>query len=322
MNLLCPDCHSSVSFDESEPILCCPSCGLTANLSRIETAPGVSSLPMVRDLSGETLGEYELTELIGVGGMGVVYKGRVKNGTGEDVAVKVLNCDYHWQREEFVARFRREARALAKLDHPNIVTILDSGRDGDLYYLVTEYVEGVNLAQHLRGRELSVSEIVSIMTQACAALTYAHENGVVHRDVKPANIVIAEGTVKVLDFGLAQITGGDSNLSSLTRTDLAMGTINYLSPEQRTSAKQVDERSDVFSLGVVLYEMLTGTLPLGGFAPASRARPGIGRRGDQVVHRSLDADPARRFQSVSELAAALGQLTERRATGRRAALAA
>lgn len=322
MNLLCPDCHSSVSVDESEPWLSCDSCGLKANLSRIETAPGSASFPMVKDLTGESLGGYELQELIGVGGMGVVYKARSVGGGGVPVAVKVLNCDYHWQREEFVSRFLREAKALSRLDHPNIVTILDSGKVDDQYYLVTEYVDGVNLAQYLRTRELSTEQVVELMTQVCGAITYAHEHGIVHRDIKPANVVVAGGRAKVLDFGLAQITGGTTGLSSLTRTDLAMGTINYLSPEQRTNAKHVDERSDVFSLGVVLYEMLTGRLPLGGFEPASRHRRSLGRRGDRIVSRALEASPERRYQSVAELAGDLRQLVQPRNTGRMAALAA
>jgi len=324
MNLLCPDCHFSVSVDETEPWLRCDSCGLKANLSRIETAPGSASFPMVKDRTGETLGGYQLQELVGVGGMGVVYKAR-REGEGDDkvpVAVKVLNCDYHWQREEFVSRFQREAKALARLDHPNIVSLLDSGQVGDQYYLVTEYVDGVNLAQYLRSREPSLTEVVELLTQVCAAITYAHEHGVVHRDIKPANVVIAGDQAKVLDFGLAQITGGSTGLSSLTRTDLAMGTINYLSPEQRTNAKHVDERSDVFSLGVVLYEMLTGRLPLGGFEPASHFRPELGRRGDRVVARTLEASPQRRTQTVAELAGELRQLVQPRHTGRLVAVAA
>ncbi len=328
MNLLCPDCHSSISVEETEPWLHCESCGLKANLSRIETAAGSASFPMVKDLSGEQLGGYALQELIGVGGMGVVYKARPLRAGGEDVddsadpvAVKVLNCDYHWQREEFVSRFQREAKALARLDHPNIVTLLDSGRVEDQYYLVTEYVDGVNLAQHLRNHELSMDEVVDLLTQVCGAITYAHEHGIVHRDIKPANVVISGDRAKVLDFGLAQITGGSTGLSSLTRTDLAMGTINYLSPEQRTNAKNVDERSDVFSLGVVLYEMLTGDLPLGGFEPASRARPEIGRQGDRIVARALEASPQRRYQSVAELAGDLRQLVQRPNVGRWVAVA-
>jgi len=322
MNLLCPDCHSSVSVDESEPWLRCDVCGLEANLSRVETAPGSASFPMVKDLTGESLGGYDLEELIGVGGMGVVYKARRADEVdGVPVAVKVLNCDYHWQREEFVSRFQREAKALARLDHPNIVTILDSGQADDQYYLVTEYVDGVNLAQHMRTREVSLREVVELMAQVCGAITYAHEHGIVHRDIKPANVVIAGERAMVLDFGLAQITGGSTGLSSLTRTDLAMGTINYLSPEQRTNAKRVDARSDVFSLGVVLYEMLTGQVPLGGFEPASHFRPEVGRKGDRLVARALESSPQRRYQSVAELAGDLRQLVQPRKTGRMAALA-
>jgi serine/threonine protein kinase len=320
MNILCPSCHSSIPVSETDPLLRCGSCGLTTDLSSIGTYPGGAGVPMVRDLSGETIDGYRVDELIGVGGMGVVYKAE-RVDDGGTVAIKVLHPSYVWNREEFVARFAREARALARLEHPGIVRILRSGQQGDLYYLVTEYVEGADLARHLRTQRPSLPEIVAIMIRVCEAIGYAHDNGVVHRDIKPANIMISGDSIRVLDFGLAQIAGGDTNLSSLTRTDLAMGTFNYLSPEQRTNAKQVDQRSDVFSLGVVFFELLTGTLPLGNFAPPSRARAEAGKLCDRIVSRSLSADPADRYQSVAEMIADL-RLVRARPGGRRKAFVA
>jgi len=275
---------------------------------------------MMRDLCGETVDDYQISELIGVGGMGVVYRA-TQAKDGAEVAFKVLFDSFEWKRDEFVARFEREARALARLEHPGIVRILANGKQDNIYYIVTEYVDGTNLAQRLRSGSMELDEIVDIMSQICPALTFAHKNGVVHRDIKPANVMVANGSVKILDFGLAQMTGGDSQFSSLTRTDLAMGTFNYLSPEQRTNAKLVDQRSDIFSLGVVFFEMLTGTLPLGNFHPPSRIRQDADKICDRIVARSLSADPADRYQNVEELAADLEQIGTGRPRRRIALLA-
>jgi len=320
MNILCPSCHSSIPVSDTDPRVRCESCGLTTDLSNIGTYPGGAVPPAMRDLTGETVGGYRISQLIGVGGMGIVYRA-TRSEDGIEVAFKVLHDSLEHRRDEFVARFEREARALARLEHPGIVRILDSGRQGDLYYIVTEYVDGADLARRLSQERLSVSEVADIVRQICDALGYAHRSGVVHRDIKPANIMVAGGRVKVLDFGLAQMTGGESHLSSLTRTDLAMGTFNYLSPEQRTNAKQVDARSDVFSLGVVFYELLTGTLPLGNFQPPSRARPEAGARCDRIAARSLSAAPADRYQTVEEMAADLARIGGGSRRGRIAILA-
>ncbi len=296
MKVLCPACNRSVSIEEGTRSLVCGSCGAAADLSQIATSPGPVST-LTRDLSGDTLGDYRIDELLGVGGMGVVYKGR-RIPDDRVVAVKVLGNVGFVKHEEFVARFRREVKALERLDHPNIVKILDSGEQGDIHYLVTEYVPGVSLAQYLKAKRLEIAELMAIMVKVSEAITFAHRNGIVHRDIKPANVIVDGDAVKVLDFGLAQITGMDAGLTTLTRTNLAMGTFNYLSPEQRTDAKSVDERSDVFSLGVVFFEMLTGTLPLGNFEPPSKLNRAVDRRVDRVVEKSLRSDPGSRYQSV------------------------
>ena len=259
----------------------------------------MASMPLVRDLTGETLGPYELMALIGVGGMGVVYKAKTLDD-GKMVALKVLYCDY-LRKADFVARFEREARTLLRLDNPNIIKILGSGQQDGIYYLATELIEGVTLAQRLRSGDIDFKDVIRIMTQVCSAIAYAHRQGIIHRDIKPANIVLSNGSVKVLDFGLAHLTGGDSQFSSLTRTDLAMGTLNYLSPEQRMNAKAVDERSDIFSLGVVFYEMLTDSLPLGSFVPPSKTGGRIPAKCDRVVEKSLNVIPAQRYQRVEEI---------------------
>ncbi|MCP4674464.1 MAG: serine/threonine protein kinase [Deltaproteobacteria bacterium] len=315
MKVLCPECQNSVVVPANKAVLECKRCGLTVDLSQLGTSPGMAPIPVVRDLSGETLGGYVLEKLVGVGGMGVVYKG-TRESDDSVVAVKILNSEYQWKRDEFIARFKREAAALKRLDHPNVVKLIDSGHDGDNYYLVTEFVEGMNLAHYLRVKTLEIKRIVDIMSQVCAAITYAHANGIVHRDIKPANIVISDDTVKVLDFGLAQMAGMDSQITTLTRTDLAMGTFNYLSPEQRTNAKDVDERSDIFSLGIVFFEMLTGTLPIGSFEPPSETRKDVPKKCNEIIRRSLNTDPRLRYQNVEAFRCDLLKLTNARLISR------
>jgi serine/threonine protein kinase len=307
MRVICPSCAESIEVQDGAAVLLCETCGMEADVSQLVTSPGVPSPAVTRDLTGGCLGHYELEALIGVGGMGVVYRAR-RQSDGETVAVKVLNAAAFLKKEELSARFKREVKALERLEHPGIVRILDSGEEGDTHFLVTEYVPGMNLAEHMRATQPDPVEIVGIMIKVLDAIHYAHDNGIVHRDIKPANIIVHGSTVKVLDFGLAQIAGADTGLSTLTRTNLALGTFNYLSPEQRTNAKAVDERADIFSLGVVFYELLTGALPLGNFEPPSRAAKNLGKRYDRVVETSLRADPDRRYQNVEAFSADLERL--------------
>ena len=307
MNILCPECYSSTTLDDNSLILECHNCGLKTDLSGIGTWHGMGTIPLLLDLKGEVIGDYKLEELIGIGGMGVVYRAIGKNGNSP-VALKVLNYN-HLHKNEFIARFEREAEALKRLEHPNIVKVLDSGRQDDIYYIVTEYLEGENLLTYLRTHSPDKKEILRIIIEVSKAIEHAHEQGIIHRDIKPANIFISD-KVKVLDFGLAQLTGADSQLSSLTRSDMAMGTINYLSPEQRINAKSIDERSDIFSIGVVFYEMLTGTLPMGRFKPPSRINKKLNRRFDRIVEACLNASPSQRYQKVKDLLKELNDLKE------------
>lgn len=307
MNILCPNCQTSIPVVDGTRVLHCAACGLEADVSSLGTAPGLPSYPVVRDMSGETLGAYHLEGLIGAGGMGVVYKARdARNDTV--CAVKVLNPDYQWKQADFVQRFKREIKALSRLSHPGIVHILDSGEQDGIHFLVTELVDGENLAEVLRKGPMKIADAVHIMTQVCEAITYAHLQGIVHRDIKPANIIISGQNAKVLDFGLAQVTGGESKLTTLTRTNLAMGTFNYLSPEQRLSAKTVDHRSDIYSLGVVFYEMITGTLPMGSFQPPSKLRNETPKRCDRIITRSLQSSPALRYPDTASLSAEVGRV--------------
>lgn len=256
---------------------------------------------------------YELGPVLGNGGMARVHKGMDRQ-LKRPVAVKVLSSPFD-QDKEFVERFRREAHAAARLNHPNIVAVYDSGSDDGTHYIVTELVEGETLADLLqREGALPPERIVEIARQVCHGLEAAHEKGVVHRDVKPGNVMITpEGRVKVVDFGIARAAGAES----VTRTGLVMGSASYLSPEQ-ARGEPGDERSDIYSLGCVLYQMLTGRPPFVAenpisalyqhvnepVEPPSSIRP-VPAALENVVLRALEKEPAKRFGSVKEMENAL-----------------
>ena len=243
--------------------------------------------------------QLEILNLVGHGGMGAVYKAR-QRGLDRMVALKILPPEVG-QDPAFAERFSREARALARLSHPNIVVIHDSGNAGGLYYLLMEYVDGVNLREAIQTKELTPAEALAIVPQICEALQYAHDEGVVHRDIKPENILLdKKGRVKIADFGLARLLGQAPDNFTLTGTHQVMGTPRYMAPEQMEGSHEVDHRADIYSLGVVFYEMLTGELPLGRFdAPSRKVQLDV--RVDDVVLRTLEKDPLRRYQHASEL---------------------
>jgi serine/threonine protein kinase len=239
--------------------------------------------------------QLEIVEFIGQGGMGWVYLARQLN-LDRRVALKVLPPDSG--RDPFFAeRFRREARALAQLNHPNIVGIHDIGQAGPYFHLVLEYVEGSNLRQLERTRRFTPSEALAIIPRICDALQYAHEAGIVHRDIKPENILIdRKGRVKITDFGIAKIVGKQPDIT-LTNPGDRVGTPHYMAPEQMGSPGDVDHRADIYALGVVFYEMLTGELPLGRFDSPSQKVP-MDVRMDDIVLKSLEQDRERRYQSA------------------------
>jgi serine/threonine protein kinase len=241
--------------------------------------------------------QYEILELIGRGGMGAVYKA-VQKGLQRTVAIKVLPTDAA-KDPTFAERFTREGRALAKLDHPHIVDIYDSGVAGGLYYFVMEYVDGLNVRQMVRAGKVEPKLALGIVSQVCEALQYAHEEGVVHRDIKPENILVdSRGRVKIADFGLAKLLGSEKADVTLTRTQQAMGTPHYMAPEQWERPETVDHRADIYALGVVFYELLTGELPLGRFAlPSQKLEVNV--KVDEVVLKTLAKEPALRYQSAS-----------------------
>jgi hypothetical protein len=231
--------------------------------------------------------------------MGVVYKARQPK-LDRLVALKVLPPEVG-RDPAFAERFAREAQTLARLDHPGIVAVHDFGESSGLFYLVMQFVDGANLRQVLRDGRLKPEEALRLVPQICAALKYAHEQGVVHRDVKPENILLDHrGRVKIADFGLAKLIGAPTADRSLTGSGQVMGTPHYMAPEQMERPREVDHRADIYSLGVVFYEMLTGELPLGRFAPPSR-KAEVDVRLDSVVLRALEKEPERRYQHADEV---------------------
>jgi len=242
---------------------------------------------------------FEILELLGQGGMGIVYKAKQRS-LDRLVALKVMPPDAA-RDAGFADRFSREARTLARLQHPNIVGVHDFGVSDGLYYLVMEYVDGANLREAIRSGKLSAREALAIVPQICDALQYAHDQGVVHRDIKPENILLDRaGRVRIADFGLAKIVQRTPLEMTLTRQGQVMGTLHYMAPEQYRTPDAVDHRADIYSLGVVFYEMLTGELPIGSFPPPSD-KAGVDARLDRVVLRALERERDRRWQHASEL---------------------
>jgi len=248
--------------------------------------------------------QLEILDCLGRGGMGVVYKARQKS-LNRLVALKLLAPE-RADDPHFAARFEKEAHALAALNHPNIVGVYDFGQAGGFYFLLMEFVDGVNLRQLLQTKRLTPQEALSILPPVCEALQCAHDHGIVHRDIKPENLLIDKaGVVKIADFGIAKIVertsefvpsaSGDPTLES--RATFPLGTPDYAAPEQANGT--ADHRADIYSLGVVLYEMLTGERPKENITPPSK-RVQVDIRIDEIVLRALEKTPALRFATAAE----------------------
>jgi hypothetical protein len=251
---------------------------------------------------------YRLETLLGRGGMGEVYRA-TQLSLGRTVAIKLLFTELA-KDDANVARFDKEAAALAALSHPNIVSILDKGRTAETYFLVMEHIDGCSLREVMRSpTTLDTGASLRASLQICRAMEYAHGRGVIHRDLKPENILFDEqagGIPKVSDFGLADFTDKDTpSRFHLTESHMAMGTFAYMAPEQRMDARKADHRADIYSLGVILFELLMGELPIGSFEPPSRRKPGLSKQVDIVVTRCLKSTPEERYQSATELIADL-----------------
>tara|TARA_R110002096_G_scaffold26518_29_gene81877 strand:- start:4434 stop:6464 length:2031 start_codon:yes stop_codon:yes gene_type:complete len=248
--------------------------------------------------------DYTVEKILGRGGMGAVYQG-IQISLKRPVAIKVLPPELG-QDLEFEARFRREAQSMARLNHPNIIQIFDFGQtEGGHYFFVMEFVEGGDLHSLIREGHVQPETALKVVIQICEALHYAHSKGYVHRDIKPANILLnEEGVVKVGDFGLAKLVdpkqGSETEQLGITLTGISMGTPNYVAPEQMSGTGEVDHRADIYSLGVMLYEMLTGEIPRGHFAPPS-GKIQVDVRIDDVVLKAMEEKPERRYQSAKDV---------------------
>ncbi len=241
--------------------------------------------------------EYSVESLIGRGGMGAVYQG-TQTRLDRTVAIKLLPVEAV-DDLTFRERFRREALSMARLNHPNIVTIHDSGETTlGQPFIAMEFIDGTDLHQLIRTKSLSPSDALRLVPAICEAVQFAHENGIIHRDLKPGNILVTrQGVPKVTDFGLARLSL--KNDYSLTATSSTMGTPVYMAPEQM-QGEEIDHRTDIYSLGVMLYEMLTGKLPQGAWPPPSSS-PGVDGRLDEVVNRAMQQEPEARFQSATDM---------------------
>jgi serine/threonine protein kinase/protein involved in polysaccharide export with SLBB domain/multidrug efflux pump subunit AcrA (membrane-fusion protein) len=346
----CPQCGSEVPGDAPQGL--CPNCVLKAGFGTQQTdslwqagsgsaSAGVYDERFVPPTPAELapcFPDLEILELVGQGGMGVVYKARQKR-LDRLVALKILS-PRTGQDPAFAERFAREARAMARLNHPHVVAVYDFGQTdpplapsdatarerggqvegspslplselgrgtggkralGNLYFFVMEFVDGLTLRQLLEAGKLAPREALAIVPQICEALQYAHDKGVVHRDIKPENLLMdRSGQVKIADFGLAKLVGQGAKDFSLTGAGQVMGTPQYMAPEQIEHPLHVDHRADIYSLGVVFYQMLTGELPIGRFAPPSK-KVQIDVRLDEVVLRALEKEPEQRYQQASEI---------------------
>ncbi len=349
----CPQCGTPLPTGALAGL--CPACLLQMGAAADTVTDGKQSAfqpPTVAELA-PLFPQLEILELIGKGGMGAVYKARQKQ-LDRIVALKILPPGIG-DDPTFAERFAREAKALAKLNHPGIVTLFEFGQVGragsplpavgglqtdagahgvtrptseasasqpstlnhQLFFFLMEFVDGLNLRQLLHAGRISAREALAIVPQICDALQFAHDQGIVHRDIKPENILMdRRGRVKVADFGLAKIVGSDGGASVpasrlvsslappneglLTDAGKVMGTPQYMSPEQRDNPGEVDHRADIYALGVVFYQMLTGELP-GKKIEAPSKKVSIDVRLDEVVLRALEKKPELRYQQVSEV---------------------
>jgi serine/threonine protein kinase/Flp pilus assembly protein TadD len=274
-----------------------------------------------------TLGHYTIVSKIGAGGMGHVYLARDQSELDREVAIKILPADVASQPKR-MQRFIQEAKTVSALNHPNVLTIYEFGQEGDTRFIATEYVDGVTLREHLRAHRLKLHEVLDIATQVAAALDAAHEAHVVHRDIKPDNIMVRrrDHIIKVLDFGLAKPvatmlaadgvdTEAGTRVKVKTEPGVVMGTVAYMSPEQSTGSEHIDHRTDIWSLGVVLYEMVSGRVPFEGKdvyrqviaiqeqepLPLSRFTEGVPERLEEIVTKALAKDPDERYQGAKDL---------------------
>jgi serine/threonine protein kinase/formylglycine-generating enzyme required for sulfatase activity len=304
----CPHCSHPLTTDSISKgaAAVCPQCGKPLSAGLPENTTGDDAL----ESEVASFGPYLQLEEITRGGMGVIYKA-TQPSLDRPVVIKMLSRHLS-KKQEFVERFHREAKAMAVLDHPNIVNVLDRGVLEDTYYIVMEYVHGKSFKELIEEKAVKPDETLKVIEQVLEALAYAHEAGVIHRDVKPANIMVDEsGKAKLTDFGIAYIIGFDKEQVRLTQTDTVLGTMNYIAPEQMEDTATVDARADLFSVGVVLYEALMGELPIGRFSYPSEKVLGLDPRIDDVLAGLLAKNVDDRYQTAEEVLEDLGKIIRR-----------
>ena len=318
----CPQCGTPL--DDKAPEGLCPGCLIKAGLGN-QTGDGLPKSatagqdlpPMPNAARAAPLDmaevrrrfpQLEIIAQIGRGGMGIVFKA-LQPQLDRFVALKILPAELALM-PGFAERFTREARLLAKLNHPNIVAVFDFGHQDDLFYFIMEFVDGVNLRQLIASKQIMPEIALVLVPKICEALQFAHDEGILHRDIKPENILVdKKGRVKIADFGIAKLIGAKEIDHGLTATGATMGSACYMAPEQIEHTKTVDHRADIYSLGVVFYEMLTGELPMGRFMPPSK-KVQVDVRIDEVVLHALEKEPEQRYQHVSEIKTDVEHITQ------------
>ena len=287
----CPSCGATVPRHAPEGL--CPRC-LWQRVAQ-PTEPASRPEPPTLERVAAAFPHLEIISLIGQGGMGCVFKARQPQ-LNRLVALKILPEKFATD-PAFAARFTREAQALASLNHPNIVTVHDFGQSGGFYFLLMEFVDGVNLRQAIEAKRFTPEQALAIVPPICEALQFAHDHGIVHRDIKPENLLLdRNGRVKIADFGIARIIGS----APVGAEEKVAGTPKYMAPEQIAEPGRADHRADIYSMGVLIYELLTGELPGEKIEPPSR-KVQIDVRLDEIVLRALEHSPALRWQTAAEL---------------------
>jgi len=300
--LQCPRCGGVMPADAPEGL--CPRCLGALHFATETVLPGehprAPMPPMPPAELAPHFPQLEILECLGRGGMGVVYKARQKS-LNRIVALKLLAPERVHDRG-FADRFGREARALAALNHPNIVTVHDFGEAGGCFFLLMEFVDGVNLRQAMKAGRFTPEQALAIVPPICDALQYAHDHGVVHRDIKPENLLLDRtGRIKIADFGIARmLEAGAAVATAIPGESQPAGTPQYMAPEQKADPAHADNRADIYSLGVVLYEMLTGELPSDRLLPPSR-KVQLDVRLDEIVLRAIEISPELRYQTAFDL---------------------
>ncbi len=300
----CPECGAPLTPGATLGL--CARCLLAGAAEPTEHGAPRSAPPSLAEVAA-AFPQLEVVEMIGHGGMGAVFKVRQPK-LNRCAALKLLPQSLAAD-VAFAGRFEREAQLLARLSHPNITAVYDYGQAGGFFFLLMEFVDGVNLRQAMRASRFTPAQALGIVPKICEALQYAHDEGVLHRDIKPENILLdAKGRVKLADFGIAKLTtepdpgSVDSGAKdpALTQIGAALGTPSYMAPEQRDTPGDVDHRADIYSLGVVFYELLTGELPVGKFAPPS-ALSAADPRVDAIVQQALQKEREDRQHSAAEM---------------------